>query len=139
MTRAIILIVALCFVSGSYGKTFSECELVQELRRQGFPHDQLKDWMCLIEAESSRRTNVVGRANADGSSDFGLFQINDRYWCNNGDHPGKGCNIRCNDLLLDDITIASQCTKKIFAVHHFNAWVGWTNKCRGRNLPNLPC
>ncbi|XP_047026248.1 lysozyme-like [Helicoverpa zea] len=139
MTRAILFIVILCFVSKSFGKTFSECDLVRELRKQGFPEHQLRDWMCLIEAESNRRTHVVGGSNSDGSHDFGLFQINDRYWCNNGEHPGKECNIRCKDLLLDDITIASQCTKKIFGVHGFNAWVAWVNKCKGKNLRPLPC
>ncbi|KAF9409573.1 hypothetical protein HW555_011105 [Spodoptera exigua] len=95
MTRAILFIVALCFIAKSNGKTFTECELVHELRRQGFPEHQLKDCkVCLIEAESSKRTHVVGGSNSDGSHDYGLFQINNRYWCNDGDHPGKGCNIR---------------------------------------------
>ncbi|KAF9406998.1 hypothetical protein HW555_012836 [Spodoptera exigua] len=126
MTRAILFIVALCFIAKSNGKTFTECELVHELRRQGFPEHQLKDWVCLIEAESSKRTHVVGGSNSDGSHDYGLFQINNRYWCN-------------DDLLLDDISIASQCSKTIFGVHGFNAWVGWVNKCKGKNLPNLHC
>uniref|UniRef100_A0A2H1W700 Lysozyme n=1 Tax=Spodoptera frugiperda TaxID=7108 RepID=A0A2H1W700_SPOFR len=139
MTRAILFVVVLCFIAKCYGKTFTECELVQELRRQGFPEHELKDWVCLIEAESSKRTNAIGNGNSDGSLDYGLFQINNRYWCSDGDHPGKGCNIRCKDLLLDDITIASQCAKTIFGVHGFNAWVAWVNKCKGRTLPNLHC
>lgn len=52
--------------------------------------------MCLIESESSRRTEVIGGPDDDGSFDYGLFQINDRYWCSTGDHPGKGCDVKCN-------------------------------------------
>ncbi|KAF9824038.1 hypothetical protein SFRURICE_020304 [Spodoptera frugiperda] len=52
----------------------------------------------------------------------------------------RSCNggfLVSKNLLLDDITIASQCAKTIFGVHGFNAWVAWVNKCKGRTLPNL--
>lgn len=55
--------------------------------------------VCLVDAESSFQTHVKGGPNSDGSYDYGLFQISDRYWCNPGDHPGKGCNVRCNGEL----------------------------------------
>lgn len=46
-------------------------------------------------AESSGNTAAVGGPNTDGSYDYGLFQINSRYWCTVGS-PGNGCNIDCN-------------------------------------------
>ncbi|KAJ8719037.1 hypothetical protein PYW07_016593 [Mythimna separata] len=139
MSRVILFVVLFCFMSKAFGKTLSECELVRELRKHGFPENQLKDWVCLVNAESSRRTNVVGPPNSDGSHDYGLFQINDRYWCSATDKPGKGCNVRCKDLLLDDISKQAQCAKTVFGVHGFEAWYGWANKCKGRPLPALPC
>jgi hypothetical protein len=51
--------------------------------------------VCLVENESSRRTDVIGPPNFDGSRDHGLFQINDHLWCNDSDTPGKGCNVTC--------------------------------------------
>ncbi|XP_053605609.1 lysozyme-like isoform X2 [Plodia interpunctella] len=93
--------------------------------------------VCLVEAESSRRTGVVGGPDDDGSYDYGLFQINDRYWCNSGATPGKGCDVRCKDLLSDDITVASVCAKKIYRQQGFPAWLGWKNECHGRALPSL--
>ncbi|KAJ8724418.1 hypothetical protein PYW08_015892 [Mythimna loreyi] len=138
MSRTILLVVLLCFMSQTFGKTMTECELVWELRKNGFPENQLKDWICLINASGFRRTDVKNTA-ADGSSNYGIFQINDQYWCNDGDEPGKGCNVRCKDLLLDDITPQLQCTKTIYAAHGFEAWYGWVEKCKGKTLPEIQC
>lgn len=44
--------------------------------------------VCLVESESSYRTDIVGPPNVDGSRDWGLFQINDRYWCQ-GQYAGS--------------------------------------------------
>lgn len=45
-------------------------------------------------SESSGNTRALNKANADGSIDHGLFQINDRYWCEHG-KKGKECNVNC--------------------------------------------
>ncbi|CAH0750447.1 unnamed protein product [Diatraea saccharalis] len=116
-------------------KTFTRCQLVRELRKQKFPENKLRDWVCLVESESSRRTHVISRPNSNGSRDHGLFQINDRYWCNNSNKPGKDCNTTCAELRTDDITKASNCAKKIYKRHGFDAWHGWIIKCKGKNLP----
>ncbi|KAL4715305.1 hypothetical protein ACJJTC_004757 [Scirpophaga incertulas] len=129
------VLVSLCLQSDA--KTFSRCDLVKELRRQGFPRDQMRDWVCLMEGESSRRTDVTGPPNTDGSRDHGLFQINDRYWCNNGPTPGKQCRVTCADLRTDDITKASKCAKKIYQVQGFKAWAAWNAKCKGKILPDV--
>lgn len=54
--------------------------------------------VCLVEAESSRNTAAVGPANSNGSRDYGLFQINNKYWCSNG-VAGKDCNVKCEGIL----------------------------------------
>nr|P50717.1 RecName: Full=Lysozyme; AltName: Full=1,4-beta-N-acetylmuramidase; Flags: Precursor [Hyphantria cunea]AAA84747.1 lysozyme [Hyphantria cunea] len=114
----------------------TRCDLVRELRKQGFPENQMGDWVCLVENESGRKTDKVGPVNKNGSKDYGLFQINDKYWCSNTRTPGKDCNVTCADLLLDDITKASTCAKKIFKRHNFRAWYGWRNHCDGKTLPD---
>ncbi|CAH0672719.1 unnamed protein product [Chilo suppressalis] len=118
-----------------YTITFSRCQLARELILQGFPRQQLENWVCLVEGESSGRTDVIGGPDSDGSYDHGLFQINDRYWCDHN-RPGKGCNVLCADLRLDNISIASQCAKEIYKQSGFDAWVAWRRECRGE-LPNL--
>uniref|UniRef100_A0A8C3TFX0 Lysozyme n=1 Tax=Chelydra serpentina TaxID=8475 RepID=A0A8C3TFX0_CHESE len=38
--------------------------------------------------------------NADGSTDYGIFQINSRVWCNNYRSPSENlCHIPCTDTL----------------------------------------
>nr|ABV68862.1 lysozyme [Trichoplusia ni] len=111
-------------------KHFERCELVQELRKQEFPENKLNNWVCLIESESSRRTDVIGPANSDGSRDYGLFQINDNIWCSNTTVAGKGCQVTCAELITDDITKASVCAKKIYRKQGFFAWHGWTKRCQ---------
>ncbi|KAL4715323.1 hypothetical protein ACJJTC_004775 [Scirpophaga incertulas] len=118
-------------------KTFTRCGLVRELRRQGFPEDKLRDWVCLIEHESGRRTDVIGPANYDGSHDHGLYQLNDHIWCSNSNTPGGECHVTCAEVRTDDITKASNCAKKIFQRQGFNAWYGWINHCKGRPLPDI--
>ncbi|GBP19707.1 Lysozyme [Eumeta japonica] len=139
MAKTIYLVIALAIfaLSEVNAKTFTRCELARELKKQGFPSSQLRNWVCLVEAESGRRTDVVGGPNSNGSRDYGLFQINDRYWCSTGSSPGKDCNVRCQDLLTDNISKASTCAKKIYARHGFNAWYGWKNKCQGKSLPDI--
>ncbi|KAL4719309.1 hypothetical protein ACJJTC_016027 [Scirpophaga incertulas] len=97
---AVIIFTLATLFAQSQAKTFTRCELVRELRRQGFPESRMRDWVCLIEHESGRRTHVISPVNSNGSRDHGLFQINDRYWCNNGNTPGKDCNVTCARKLI---------------------------------------
>lgn len=48
-----------------------------------------------MENESGRKTDRRGKVNKNGSRDYGLFQINDKYWCSNTSTPGKDCNVTC--------------------------------------------
>ncbi|XP_047507076.1 lysozyme-like [Pieris napi] len=134
-----VFIFALVALFGAEAVTFTRCQLVHELRNQGFPENKLRDWVCLVENESSRNTAKVGRVNKNGSRDYGLFQINDKYWCSNTNTAGKDCNVTCAQVTTDDITKAATCAKKIFKRHGFNAWYGWKNHCQG-SLPDIsPC
>uniref|UniRef100_U5EWF7 lysozyme n=1 Tax=Corethrella appendiculata TaxID=1370023 RepID=U5EWF7_9DIPT len=128
-----ILFVSLTVCSLASAKIFEDCELAKKLYKDGTPKVQINDWMCLIKAESGKRTDIIGPQNSNKSYDYGIFQINDRYWCTVG-KPGKDCNIDCNKLLDDDITDDIKCAKKIYNRHKFSAWYGWINKCKGKPL-----
>ncbi|CAK1540729.1 unnamed protein product [Leptosia nina] len=139
MKVAVVLLLVAVAVYVTDAKTFTRCGLVKELRKQGFPENEMRNWVCLVENESSRRTDLVSKKNTNGSRDYGLFQINDKYWCSNNGKPGKDCNVACDQLITDDITRASNCAKKVFKRHGFNAWYGWKNHCQG-SLPDItPC
>ncbi|KAI8422770.1 hypothetical protein MSG28_006515 [Choristoneura fumiferana] len=130
------LIFALVVVA-CQAKEFNRCQLVRELRAQGFPEDKMRDWVCLVENESHSRTHQLGRVNKNGSRDYGLFQINDKYWCSKTGTAGKDCNVTCADVTTDDISKASKCAKKIFKRHGFMAWYGWRNHCQNKPLPDI--
>nr|AIW49876.1 Lysozyme II [Plutella xylostella] len=137
MAKLVFFALLALSVALSEGKVFSsDCELVRELRKHGFPENKMADWACLIKAESSRDTGKVSKPNRNKSVDYGLFQINDKYWCSNTGTAGKDCHVTCRELITDDITKASQCAHKIFKRHGFNAWYGWKNKCQGA-LPDV--
>ncbi|RVE51865.1 hypothetical protein evm_003485 [Chilo suppressalis] len=118
-------------------KTFTRCGLVQELRRKNFPESDMRNWVCLIEHESGRRTDIIGPPNRDGSRDHGLFQINDHLWCNDSNVPGKDCHATCAELRTDDITKACSCAMIIFRRQGFYAWYGWIDHCKGKPLPDI--
>ena len=57
------------------GKIYERCELAKELRyKYNFPLEQIPTWICIVQRESNFDTSAVGRLNADGSLDNGLFQ-----------------------------------------------------------------
>lgn len=59
-----------------FGKVYERCELAKELRFQhNMPRNQIHMWVCIAEHESNLNTSAIGRLNADGSSDHGIFQI----------------------------------------------------------------
>nr|AFZ78838.1 C-type lysozyme-3 [Coptotermes formosanus] len=132
----LIAVLFLCTVHITTARVLTPCQIARELYEHGIRREQLNDWVCLVMSESSGNTHAINTQNSDGSYDYGLFQINSRYWC--GQHgPGGACNIACSELLSDNISVAVNCAKKIYGVHRFDAWEGWKQKCRGRSLQDV--
>uniref|UniRef100_A0AAR2JFJ0 lysozyme n=1 Tax=Pygocentrus nattereri TaxID=42514 RepID=A0AAR2JFJ0_PYGNA len=71
--------------------------------------------VCLANAESSFNTRITNK-NSDGSTDYGIFQINNRWWCSDGQFPSH-----C-ELLTDNISTATQCAKTIVSQQGISAW-----------------
>ncbi|EPQ14649.1 Lysozyme C, milk isozyme [Myotis brandtii] len=81
-------------------KVFSKCELARQLKAHGmdgFHGYSLANWVCMAEHESSFDTRAFNGRNSNGSSDYGIFQINNKWWCKDNKHPSKNaCNIMCS-------------------------------------------
>ncbi|NXC54849.1 LYSC protein, partial [Aleadryas rufinucha] len=111
---------------GTQGKVFSRCEMVRILRRygfEGFEGTTVADWVCLVEHESSYNTRAYN--NNGPSRDYGIFQINSKYWCNDGRTAGAkdACHISCSKLLTDNIEDDVRCAKKIAReAHGLSPW-----------------
>ena len=90
-----ITILALVIINNSEAKVFSKCEFARTMLNAGFSKASLPNWVCLVKAESNFNSRVKGPRNSNGSYDWGIFQINDKYWCRVGSKGGD-CNQNCN-------------------------------------------
>jgi hypothetical protein len=98
MNVSILLFVFTTFCSAVYARTYSKCELAKKLDGT-FPRDKLPDWLCLVRHESNYVSSAKGRQNKNGSYDYGIFQINDKYWCR-VKSKGGDCNMDCNSKIF---------------------------------------
>ncbi|XP_029940473.1 lysozyme C-like [Salarias fasciatus] len=131
-------LVFLLLLAVSSAKVFERCEWARVLKSHGmdgYRGVSLADWVCLSQWESSYNTNIV-HPNHDGSTDYGIFQINSRYWClEQGSTSHNGCNIFCTELLSDNVDVAITCAKRVVRdPNGISAWVGWKNNCKNRDL-----
>ncbi|PWS22817.1 hypothetical protein DKP78_16400, partial [Enterococcus faecium] len=107
----------LLLVAVASAKVYDRCELARTLKAagmDGYRSVSLADWVCLSKWESSYNTKATN-LNTDGSTDYGIFQINSRWWCNDGKTPRakNACNINCSALLTDNIQTAITCAKRV--------------------------
>ncbi|EGV91391.1 Lysozyme-like protein 6 [Cricetulus griseus] len=69
--------------------------------------------LCLAFVESNFNISKVTE-NVDGSFDYGIFQINSHYWCNDyQSHSENFCHIDCQELLSPNLITSIHCAKKI--------------------------
>uniref|UniRef100_A0A5F8GFU2 lysozyme n=1 Tax=Monodelphis domestica TaxID=13616 RepID=A0A5F8GFU2_MONDO len=124
----------------AHGKVYERCELARVLKRNGlhgFRSNSVADWVCLAKWESDYNTKATNYNPGDQSTDYGIFQINSHYWCNDGKTPDAKnvCGISCRDLLTDNISKAITCAKRVVRdPSGIRAWVAWRNRCQGKNL-----
>uniref|UniRef100_A0A670J5A8 Lysozyme C, milk isozyme-like n=1 Tax=Podarcis muralis TaxID=64176 RepID=A0A670J5A8_PODMU len=92
--------------------------------------------ICTAYHESKYESSAVGPPNTDGSQDYGVFQINSRYWCDNQQgETANGCRISCSAFTNDDITDDIECAKTVVRdPQGMDAWVAWKNHCKGKDL-----
>ncbi|XP_069844541.1 lysozyme C [Dipodomys merriami] len=138
--KALLILAVLLFSSTVHSKIFERCELARTLKgggMDGYRGISLANWMCLARWESSYNTSATNYNPGDRSTDYGIFQINSRYWCNDGKTPRavNACGIPCSDLLKDDITQAIACAKRVVRdPQGIRAWVAWRNRCQNRDV-----
>ncbi|XP_042230734.1 lysozyme C-like [Homarus americanus] len=142
LVAAVVVVTAA--VSVSMAKRFEKCELATVLEnKHNMSRDDIKNWVCIAEFESTFNTEAINTINWDGSYDYGLFQLNNKYWCKDDNKKGKNvCKMACTDLLDADLTDDLNCIKKIIKDTErwkgrgtgLTAWVAYQNKCKDRNL-----
>ncbi|XP_037549110.1 lysozyme C isoform X2 [Nematolebias whitei] len=131
------LVFALLLVAGANGKVFERCDWARTLKEHGmdgYKGVSLANWVCLTKWESSYNTEAVNH-NSDGSTDFGIFQINSQ-WCKEGHSiSSNACNLGCSELLADNVDKAINCAKRVVQdPAGVSAWVAWRVHCKNQDL-----
>ncbi|CAD7011599.1 lysozyme P-like [Ceratitis capitata] len=124
----------------SDARIFDRCSLARELSRLGVPRGDIPAWVCIAQYESTFNSAAIGPPNSDGSRDWGIFQINDRFWCDpqDGRQTSNVCRTPCRALTADDISLSVRCAGQIRNAQGFGAWTVWNRQCAGgRALPNI--
>jgi len=108
---------------GAVGSSAGECSTANYLRSAGFPEASIGTMVCIAKWESSFNC-VATNHNTDGSTDYGLFEINSYYWCS-GDAKSKynECNVSCQSLV--DCQANANCAHKVYQEQGYKAWYGY--------------
>jgi len=103
----------------------SECNTYNYLKKAGFPQSSLATMVCISKYESSWNCKATNK-NVDGSTDYGLMQINSYYWCS-GDPTSKynECGTSCSSLF--DCQKNANCAYVVYRQQGYNAWYGYKN------------
>jgi len=101
----------------------TECQVANNARKAGFPESAVPVMVCISKYESSFNCDATNK-NVDGSTDYGLFQINSYYWCS-GDPYSKynECGTSCTSLF--NCQTNANCAYRVYKEQGFNAWYGY--------------
>ncbi|XP_020754421.2 lysozyme-like protein 1 [Odocoileus virginianus] len=138
MKAAGILALMCCLVTVIEPKIYTRCKLAKIFSRASLDNYRgfsLGNWICMAYYESHYNTTAQTRLE-DGSTDYGIFQINSDTWCRSAKLQEKNrCHVACSALITDDLTDAIICAKKIVKeTDGMNYWQGWKKNCEGRDL-----
>ncbi|XP_035165279.1 lysozyme C [Oxyura jamaicensis] len=137
--KALLTLMFCLLPLAAQGKVYGRCELAAAMKRLGLDNYRgysLGNWVCAAKFESNFNTQATNR-NTDGSTDYGVLQINSRWWCDDGRTPRAKnlCGISCSALMRSDITETVKCAKRIVSDGNgMNAWVAWRNRCKGTDV-----
>lgn len=125
LLRLSLLFAFIASISVSHGYVYDRCGFARELNDLGVSQGRTLDtYVCIAFAESSFNTDAIGRLNDDDSTDYGIFQINNRYWCSDGKYKSSnGCGVRCKDLLGESgVALSLKCAEIVRAESGWKAW-----------------
>lgn len=117
-------------------KRFEPCALRDELiNRHGLMKAEAYQLVCVA---STRDGSLIDTSRENGEL-LGIFAISGKWWCGTED-AGKNCNIKCSDLLDDDIADDVKCAGKILNEHGLEGWGQTEETCSTlyKDLNNCP-
>jgi lysozyme C len=97
------------------GRKMTPKEVAKALEDAGFDADVIPNMVCAAKYESAFYTEALHH-NTNGSTDYGLFQINDELWMDKCGLSVKG---------LYDPAKNSACAKKVYDSGGLKSWYGY--------------
>ncbi|XDB50286.1 hypothetical protein AB1E18_003854 [Capra hircus] len=130
--RAVLILGLLLLSVTVQGKKFQRCELARTLKKlglDGYKGVSLANWLCLTKWESSYNTKATNYNPSSENTDYGIFQINSKWWCNDGKTPKAvdGCHVSRS-------ATAVACAKKIASEQGITVWVAGKSHCRDHDI-----
>ncbi|XP_037051839.1 lysozyme C-like [Bradysia coprophila] len=95
-------------------KIFDECEFANELYdRHQIPREDIYKHFCIASSLHTAKNGENGYK--------GIYAIGSKWWCGK-DAPGGGCNVKCSELLDDDIADDVTCANLILSQQGLTGW-----------------
>jgi hypothetical protein len=127
MTMCAVLVLAACGADGTQepgsgsaestilgGTKLSEARVVEALRKAQFDDNLIPTMVCIAKFESSFFTGARNH-NSNGTTDYGLFQINS-IW-------ERPCSANSSQLMDPDTN--ANCAGQVYDAQGFEAWYGY--------------
>lgn len=104
-------------------KIYSQCEFAQELYLQhGLEKADIGYHMCSARSFSGYNTQY------NTGNFLSIYRIGTQWWCGkNG--PGGLCNVKCSNLIDDDLADDIICVQEILRIHGVSTWGLDREKC----------
>jgi lysozyme C len=99
------------------GPRLTPAQVAGYLRQAGFPESTIGPMVCTSKYESSFYTHATNK-NTNGTTDYGLFQINSIHL-----RDGAGCP-SSSTALFDPVT-NTRCALHVYKIQGINAWYGY--------------
>ncbi|KAB0378153.1 hypothetical protein FD755_009731 [Muntiacus reevesi] len=135
--KALIILGLLLLSVAVQGKVFERCELartLKELGLDGYKGVSLANWLCLTRWESDYNTKATNYNPSSESTDYGIFQINSKWWCDDGKTPNAvdGChNIHHSHAAAAAKSLQSCQT---LSLRLYFPLVAWKSHCRDHDV-----
>jgi lysozyme C len=97
------------------GRLVPEAEVARDLRAVGFTEAEIPPMVCAAKYESSFYAQAAHK-NHNGSTDYGLFQINDELWASK-------CGLSVAGLY--DPAKNTTCARKVYNSGGIRSWYGY--------------
>ncbi|KAH8394824.1 hypothetical protein KR222_007013, partial [Zaprionus bogoriensis] len=107
------------------GRVLDRCTLAWEMDVLKVPRSELPFWLYLAEDSSNFQTDLTSEPDLGGNRRWGLFQMDDKTWCQSENHKSENlCKTDCKNLLGYDIKAAVICAQNAKFVMGWLPWPG---------------